>query len=325
MRPTALSSFMTHTCGLGAGIFTAMLVVLGALSVGGCATTEAYDPNQTTFGEPENAVAALIAAVERNDTALMESIFGTESADLLSSGDPVRDRREREVLSVALAQGWTLEPLKKDAMELVIGDEEWPFPIPLVRDRRGWWFDTEAGRAEVLYRRIGRNELATIGALRAYVIAQETYASEGRDGGAAGAYAQRIRSTPGRYDGLFWRRTTDATPPSPLSEFAAQAAAEGYGATDSAGPTPLRGYLFRILTRQGPAAPGGARDFIVDGRMTGGFAMIAWPAAYGDSGIMTFIVSGDGIVYEADLGPETGTVAAAIDRFDPDSRWNEVE
>ena len=298
---------------------------MGAFPLGGCATVEDHGRSQTTFDEPEAAVAALAAAVDVEGTSAMELLLGSDSADLLSSGDPIRDRREREVLSVALAQGWTLEPIDRNAMELVIGDEEWPFPIPLVRDRRGWWFDTEAGRAEVLYRRIGRNELATIGALRAYVIAQELYASEPRDGGAAGAYAQRIRSTPGRFDGLFWRRTTDATPPSPLSEFAAQAAAEGYGALESSGPTPLRGYLFRILTRQGPAAPGGERDFIVDGRMTDGFAMIAWPAAYGDSGIMTFIVSGDGVVYETDLGSDTGTVAAAIDRFDPDDRWTEAE
>jgi hypothetical protein len=212
-----------------------------------------------------------------------------------------------------------------DVYELVIGHEDWPFPIPVVHDRNGWWFDTVAGAEEVLARRIGRNELATIGALRTYVIAQREYAQTGHDGLDAGVYARQIRSDPGMHNGLYWPTESPDDPPSPLGAFAAAAEAEGYGADPDAGPQPYRGYHFRILTEQGTAAPGGKQDYIVDGRMTGGFAMIAYPAAYGSSGIMTFIVGPESIVYESDLGEQTASLAAAITTYDPGDDWSPVE
>jgi hypothetical protein len=208
----------------------------------------------------------------------------------------------------------------------VIGNEQWPFPVPLVREGDGWRFDTDAGKREVLARRIGRNELAVIGLCETYVIAQKQYAAEGRDGNPAGAYAQKIRSTSGKHDGLFWP-TKPGEKPSPLGDLAAQATSEGYAyrAAPAQGPRPFHGYLFRVLTRQGASAPGGAKSYVADGHMTGGFALIAYPAAYGNSGIMTFIVNQDGVVREADLGKDTAKLAGAIDAYDPDARFQPVE
>ena len=276
------------------------------------------------FDSPENAVEILAAAVRTSHTAELQAIFGPQGQEILSSGDAVADRRGREVFLIALDQRWRLEELDKDRRELVIGNEEWPFPVPLIKDGEGWRFDTEAGKTEVLARRIGRNELAAIGVCRTYVIAQKEYAGQGHDGKAAGAYAQKVRSEPGRQDGLYWPTPRPSDKPSPLGDLAAQATAEGYSA-DPKGPRPFRGYFFKILTRQGPAAPGGAIDYVVDGAMKRGFALIAYPAEYGNSGIMTFIVSHDGVVHEADLGPETLKVAGGVTAYDPGAPFGAVD
>ncbi len=299
--------------------------VLAAISIAGCATDSFSYQNQRAFAEPERAAIALREAADAHDLQALQAIFGPHGQAVLSSGDPVDDRHGREVFAVAMEQGWSLERLDDRTRELVIGHERWPFPIPLVKDSRGWWFDTEAGKWEVLARRIGRNELAAIGALRAYVVAQREYASKARDGRPPGVYAQKVRSDPGRRNGLWWPDDATDDAPSPLGEFAAQAAVDGY----EPDPTetrarPYHGYYYRILTEQGSSAPGGAMSYVVDGNMTGGFAMVAYPSEYGNSGIMTFLVGADGVIYEADLGTDTATIAGAIRAYAPDERWTAV-
>jgi hypothetical protein len=305
------------------------VLVLSALASG--ADAPPRTDGQTTFSTPERAVEALITAAKAADAPALLALFGPQGRDLLSSGDPVADRRDREVIVIAIGQGWRLnETDDPNRRELVIGNEQWPFPVPLVRDGSGWRFDSEAGKREVRARRIGRNELAAIGVCEAYVVAQKQYAAEARDGNPAGVYAQKVRSTPDKHDGLFWP-TKPGEKPSPLGDLAAQAASEGYTPTTPApaaqpqGPRPFRGYLYRILTRQGTSASGGARSYLVDSHMTAGFALVAYPAEYGNSGIMTFIVNQDGVVHEADLGKDTAKLAAAIDAYDPDARFHPVE
>jgi hypothetical protein len=300
-------------------------VLLLLLTTCGCADAPPPNTRPTAFATPETAVEALNAAASNRDTPAMLAIFGEDGRDILASGDPVADRRARDVFVIAMKQHWKLEEPDADHRELVIGNEQWPFPVPLVRQADGWRFDTDAGKREVRARRIGRNELTAIGVCNAYVSAQKQYAAQPHDGNTAGRFAQKIRSTPDRQDGLFWP-TKHGEKRSPLGDLAAQAAAEGYTATGpSQGPRALRGYFFRILTAQGPSAPGGAKSYLVDGQMTAGFALIAYPAEYGNSGIMTFIVNQDGVVHDADLGPDTAKLAIAITAYDPDGRFRPVD
>jgi hypothetical protein len=235
----------------------------------------------------------------------------------------VSDRHDREVMAIAMGQSWRWAPAGADRQELVIGDEQWPFPVPLAKVRGGWQFDTDAGADEMLSRRIGRNELRAIDVGRDYVKAQQAYASQPRDGKLAGLYAQQFRSSPGRQDGLYWRVGAEETP-SPLGHLVAQAVVEGYDENKSASQ-PLWGYHFRVLTAQGAAAKGGARSYIFNGEMSGGFALVAYPADYGRGGIMTFIVNHDGVVYQKDLGDDTLKVAAGLEAYDPDGTWTEVK
>lgn len=306
----------------------AALLVLGAVAPGlllGCATDSPAYQGQRTFDSAKDAVVALEAAAESRDTASLEAILGPDAGEVLSSGDPVADRHNREVFLVAMGQGWTIDRVDSNTKELVVGAELWPFPIPLERDSRGWWFDTQAGKDEILARRIGRNELATIGVLRNYAFAQREYASRGRDGKPAGIYAQRVRSDPGTHNGLYWPTEESDEEPSPLGELAARAASEGYSTSAEGGPRPFHGYYFRVLTRQGASAPGGAADYVVNGEMTRGFAMIAIPAEYLNSGVMTFLVGADGVVYERDLGPDTANLAGSIQSYDPTPDWTIAE
>jgi hypothetical protein len=283
--------------------------------------------NQRAFAEPETAVKTLADAVKTRDTKTLDEIFGPEGRAVLTSGDPVADKNAREVFTVAIAEQWKLVDDGADKKELMIGDEQWPFPIPLQKDSHGWWFDTAAGKEEVRARRIGRNELATIGVCRAYAKAQREYASEGHDGKPAGIFAQKLQSDDGKHNGLYWARARGDEKSSPLGEFAAKAVKEGYSADRKDKPTPFYGYYYRILTRQGAGAEGGAKDYIVGGEngggdMTGGFALLAYPAEYGNSGIMTFIVGSDGVVYEDDLGDDTSTTAARINEYNPGEGWD---
>ena len=279
-------------------------------------------PDRTRFATPDEAAKALLQALETNSADELKAIFGPDVEQNLSSGDPVSDRHDREVMALAMGISWRWDPAGSDRQELVIGDEQWPFPAPLTKVRGGWQFDTDAGREEILSRRIGRNELRAIDVGRAYVSMQQAYASQPRDGKAAGLYAQKLRSAPGRQDGLYWRVGAGETP-SPLGDLVEQAVVEGYD--ESRGSQPLWGYRFRVLTAQGSAAKGGARSYIVNGEMSGGFALIAYPAEYGRSGIMTFIVNQDGVVYQKDLGDDTPDAAAGLKEYNPDATWAEVK
>lgn len=301
----------------------AIIVLFAGLS--GCASKSSDFRNELVFSTPEAAANALAAAAISHNTKQLEAIFGPGGRESLSSGDPVADRSDREVFAVAIGERWSLRPIDSETRELVIGHEEWPFPIPLVKDARGWWFNTSAGKEEVLARRIGRNELATIGTLQSYVLAQREYAGEPRDGRPAGVFAQKIRSDPGRRNGLYWEVQRPGEPLSPLGGFVAKAVSEGYSTTSPQGMQAYHGYFFRILTRQGAGAPGGAKDYIIDGDMTGGFAMIAYPAQYGKSGIMTFLVGPDGRVFESDLGENSAHLSAAITEYNPDSTWTVID
>lgn len=300
------------------------LAVLIAACLTGCATNSPDYANQMVFKQPEDAAKRLAAAVTNKDPAELEAIFGDDARQTLASGDPVADRMNREVVALAMHEQWTLETKDSRTRELVIGNEKWPFPIPLVKDGRGWWFDTAAGKQEIHARRIGRNELATIDTLRTYATAQHEYAAASRDGKPAGAFAQQIRSNPGEHNGLYWPSAGPKDMPSPLGELFAAASAEGYTTESKEGAAPFHGYFFRLLKAQGPAAPGGAKDYVVNGSMTGGFAMIAFPAMYRNSGVMTFLVGPDGVVYQADLGEDTATIAGGTTAYNPDRQWQVV-
>ncbi len=282
----------------------------------------AQEPARKRFATPDDAAKALLNGFKTRDAEALKAIFGPDVEKDFSSGDPTADRNDRQAMALAMEQGWRWSPLGADRRELVIGDEQWPFPVPLVKAGDGWQFDTDAGREEVLSRRIGRNELKAIDLCRAYVLMQKEYARQPRDGKLAGLYAQKLRSAPGRQDGLYWR-TGPEERSSPMGDLMAQAAEEGY---DEGGgsPQPFWGYYFRILTAQGAAAKGGARSYIVNGEMSGGFALIACPAEYGRSGIMTFMVNQDGVVYETDLGKDTLKAASKLNAYDPGKTWSEV-
>ncbi len=281
--------------------------------------------SQKTFPTAEKAVQALAQAAQAYDLDGLLAIFGSEAEDLLSSGDPVDDRRNREVVLLAYQQGWRLVDQGANTKKLIIGDEGWPFPVPLVKEESGWRFDSEAGAEEVLARRIGRNELRVLELCMTYVQAQMEYASQGHDGKPAGIYARKTASDPGKQNGLYWA-VKPGEKPSPLGTQAAQAAADGYADTSSSsGPRPFRGYFFRILTAQGNEAPGGAKSYLVGGEMTAGFALVAYPVEYDDSGVMTFIMNQDGILYEKDLGGKTTENASQIREYNPDATWSKVE
>jgi hypothetical protein len=273
---------------------------------------------QKVFPTPEAAAQAVVEAARNSDEGVLLEIFGPEFTRLVSADK--RQAREGYARFVGAAQeALTLYPESDTHVTLILGDEAWPFPIPLVREAGGWRFDTATGAEEILNRRIGRNELAAIEVLRAYVQAQREYAAMPRDGTRVRKFAQRIRSTPGKQDGLYWDAPAGSGEEvSPFGPLLPDAASRQPG-------DPYDGYYFRILTRQGPAAPGGAYSYIINGNMVAGFAMIAYPAKYGNTGIMTFMVSHYGTVYQKDLGPKTAQRAAAIREYNPDSTWREAQ
>ena len=303
---------------------TTTLVVFALVAVlAGCSSKEADTPsNQRTFESPKAAVEALIAAVDKGNLAELQAIFGPDAQALIDSSDPVRGRRNQQVFRVAAAERWRLEAESPERNTLVVGFEDWPFPIPLVKDGRAWRFDTAAGKEEILARRIGHNELAAIRICNAYVGAQRTYAKAGHDRKPSGLYARAFSSTNGRQDGLYWEAPA-GQPRSPLGDLVAGAAVEAKKETGGE-PQPFHGYYFRILTAQGAAAPGGAADYMVNGELSRGFALVAWPALYDVTGVMTFVVNQDGKVFEKDLGPSTDTEARALNLYNPDASWTAV-
>jgi hypothetical protein len=285
----------------------------------------ADEVRQPTFATPEEAVAALTHAAKGRNLENLLAIFGPEGKDLVDVSDPATGRRNREVFVVAVTEGWRLVDRGPTRKVLVIGHEGWEFPVPLVRDGKTWRFDSAAGREEILARRIGRNELAAIRICRTYVAAQKEYAARGHDGKPTGVYARKFRSDPGKQDGLYWP-VARGEPHSPLGDLVAKAAQEGRSLDgNQQEPAPFYGYHFKILTGQGPNAAGGAKSYMVNDDMSAGFALVAWPAQYDATGVMTFVVNQDGIVHERDLGSATSSRARELTRYDPDSSWRPVQ
>jgi len=287
--------------------------------------SEAQSPAEPPmhFETPDAAAMALIEAAAAEGRDALEGVLGSD-LDELVSGDPVADAADRQRFVELAQEAAQIEDETEDGAILVIGPEDWPFPIPLAKDEQGWYFDTQAGIEEVLDRRIGLNELHAVATARAFVDAQMEYAAADPDGDGVRAYAGRLWSSEGKKDGLYWP-TQEGEPESPMGPLVAEAVEEGYQAREEGeGPRPYHGYYFRILTAQGPAAPGGAKRYFNDGRLTEGVALLAWPASYGNSGIMSFQVNQRGLVYEADLGEDTATAAAAIDAYNPDDAWEPV-
>lgn len=287
----------------------------------------AHDPAgadvvQADFATPEDAAAALIAGARAGDEAQLLRTLGPDGQRLIHSPDPVAEREGRMRLVAAYDKAHRIQTGADGRATLVVGTEDWPMPIPLVRSGGRWRFDTEASVQKIIDRRVGRNELNVIDVCRAFVTAQREYAASDRLGDGQRQYASRFESSGARHDGLYWE-TAPGEAPSPLGPLIARARAQGYtGQSEAGARAPFHGYYFRILLRQGPHAPGGAREYMVGQRMTGGFALLAYPAEWGDTGIMTFIVNQEGIVFEKNLGPETARLAGAIESYDPDRSWH---
>jgi hypothetical protein len=280
-------------------------------------------PQQKSFPSAEEAVKAAIAAARANNDKEMLAIFGSQAKEVLFSGDPVADKHRREQFLAAYDERNRVES-EGDNTILIVGKQDWPFPIPIVRKGQSWIFDTDKGKEEILNRRIGENELFTIQALLAIVDAQREYAIKDRDKNNLLEYAQKFVSDPGKQNGLYWQ-AKQGEPQSPLGPLLAQARSEGYKKQQSGGPPPYHGYFYRILTAQGKDAPGGAYSYLVKGQMIGGFAVVAYPAEYGSSGVMSFIVNHDGKVFEKDLGKNTASVATSMKAYNPDKTWTEVK
>jgi hypothetical protein len=278
---------------------------------------------QKTFSSPEEAVKAAIAAAKSNNDNELLAIFGARAKELLFSGDPVADKQRRAEFVAAYDEKNRLAT-EGESTILIIGKQDWPFPIPIVKKGESWIFDTEKGRQEILNRRIGANELFTIQVCLAIVDSEREYAMKDRDRNGLLEYAQKFVSDPGKKNGLFWE-TKAGEPESPLGPIMLQVRSEGYAGKPSSTPVPYHGYYYRILTAQGKNAAGGAYSYMVKGKMIGGFAVVAYPAEYGNSGIMTFIVNHDGKVFQKDLGANTATAAKNMKEYNPDNTWTEVK
>jgi hypothetical protein len=279
---------------------------------------------QQVFPSPDAAVGALVAASKADDIKALNSILGPEADQVVSSGDPVADNNARDNFLRRYQEMHRLAYDDQGRVIVYIGAENWPVPIPLVKKNGGWIFDTAAGKEELLYRRIGRNELFTIDVLEDLGEGQEEYASEPRDDESTGQYAQKIMSDTGKRNGLYWE-TAEGQPDSPIGPLVASATTEGYTKDNGGSPIPFHGYYYKVLTRQGKNAPGGAMNYLVNGKMTKGFAFLAYPAEYRASGVMTFIINQDGVVVQKDLGPDTAKLASQITEFNPDKSWREVD
>jgi len=296
---------------------TMRIAIISALCATICvATTFATD--QKTFATPVEAVRALMTATESGDTDALLAIFGDEGKDLIDSGDAVQDKAGREAFVKAYKAKHSIVKVDADTRLLQVGSKDWQMPIPIVQQDGKWRFDTAAGKQELIYRRIGENELGAIAACRGFIAAQTDYAAVGHDGLPAGIYARRLVSEPGKQNGLYWE-TAEGEPLSPAGPFLAKAADEGYQKGD-----PYHGYYYRTLKAQGAAAPGGAKNYLVDDLLKGGVALVAYPAQYKNSGVMTFIINQDGIVYQKDLGENTADVAKAMTEYNPDKSWKKV-
>jgi hypothetical protein len=295
------------------------------IAIAACASKPAEQETQETFSTPESAAAQLVAALRAGDIARLDRILGPDGHDLVDSGDAVADKNVRSAFVARYDEKHSIETSKDGRAILYVGKLEWPMPIPMVRTSEVWRFDTEAGREEILNRRIGANELDAVQTCLAGIDAQREYVAADRDGDGILEYARKFRSSPDARDGLYWP-TKAGEPLSPLGEFAARASAEGYvGAKPGEQRKPYHGYYYRILTAQGEHAEGGAYDYMAGDNMIGGCALVAWPAEYAVSGVMTFIVNHDGVVFEKDLGEDTDKIASTMPLYDPGPGWNRVK
>ena len=330
----AISKYALHA-------LASVALILATCLIAGVPNTYAQTPAQSTFSSPDDALQALVSAAKEKDRAALAKLFGPDY-DKLLTGDEVEDNKDLDEFSTAASEAAQLQKVNDSKFVVTVGHDNWPTPIPIVQKDGKWLFDTKAGLEEALNRKIGENELSAITTCRAYAVAQWEYYTEGdwnHDGVAE--YAQRLYSTPGKHDGLYWE-TSEDDKPSPLGKLVAAARAEGYGpkaeSPDAAGKggaqekeavsedrAPYHGYYFKILTRQGPAAPGGKYSYVINGNMIAGYAFVAYPDKWGSSGVMTFIVNQQGRVYEKNLGTNTAKVAAAMTEYNPDPSWKLVK
>ena len=313
MRRTKLNFDKSHWANLSKLAVVAMLLTV-------CVPTRsvAQQPGQKTFSSAEEATNALVMAVQADDKTMMLDILGPDGKQIISSGDETEDANSRANFVKRYQEMHRLMKEPDGTTVLFIGAHNWPAPIPLVHKGNSWYFDTEAGKKEILYRRVGRNELSAIRVCQELVAAQKEYSAEHKE------YAQKIFSDEGQHNGLYWE-AAEGAPQSPIGPLVASAVAQGYAKRRDGTPTPYRGYYFHILTRQGKNAPGGAKNYVVNGKMTEGFAFVAYPAEYRSSGVMTFIVSEDGVVYQKDLGRKTDVLAKAMKEYDRNPSWQKAE
>jgi len=310
-------TFLRHACRL-------IAVALAVIIIACTSTQDEAVVTQKGFGTALEAVNAFLAALKSDNEKELLTIFGEEARDLISSGDPVSDKEDHERFIAKYEQKNAMVE-EGEQMILIIGEHDWPFPIPLVKKGDQWFFDTQEGKEEILNRRIGKNELDTIQTMLAIVDAQLEYAMEDHDEDGLREYARKFKSDPGKKNGLFWE-TQEGEKPSPFGPLVAEARKAGYGEEKSTGdPSPYNGYYYRMLTAQGNHAPGGAFNYMVKEKLIGGFAVIAYPAVYGNSGIMTFMVNHEGVVYEKDLGKDTAKIGDESETFDPDPGWKKTQ
>ena len=295
-----------------------------AISVFICGCRKSDQPSYRTFTSPEAAGSALLAAANSGDQNALLAIFGPDSKDILVSGDPVQDKNAKEAFAAGYRVMHRWRRMPDDSQILLVGADNFPFPIPLKKNDGGqWFFDTAAGKEEVLRRRIGRNELSVIEVCGALADAQSAYYSQHHDDGKTNQYAPKFISDPGKQNGLYWE-SPEGQPKSPLGPLVAYATGEGYTLKPNS-HAPFHGYYFRMLSRQGGRAPGGAKDYVIDEKMVGGFAFVAYPAEYGNSGVTTFLMSQDGVLLQKDLGKATPAIASAMSEFNPDASWSIVQ
>ena len=304
-----------------------LLLALAAIIVltAGCQKPQQAPSGPKTFASPDDASRSVYEAAKAGDSNSLLAIFGPDATELIVSGDPVQDKAAREKFAANYDQMHRWGMLTNNGMVLNIGAENYPFPFPLMKNPSGqWYFDSNSAKQEILARRIGDNELSAIEVLNAIADAQADYFSQTHDGSNVHQYAQKIASEEGKHNGLYWKSADDQAE-SPLGPLAASASAEGYGGNSQPAPQPFHGYFYRILTKQGNHAQGGTKDYIVNGNMTGGFAVLAYPAEYRNSGVMTLIINQNESVFQKDLGEKTAELAKAINEFNPDNTWNPVE
>jgi hypothetical protein len=310
------------------GTVAKVVAVAALVALGACASETVKEPERTrgkTYDTPQAAVEALVSALRAGDAEQLKAVLGPGSEEVLSSGDEVADAAGRAEFLRLYDEKHALEQQDEATAMLDVGATEWPLPIPIVKGEKGWSFDTEAGKDEMLSRRIGRNELAAIQVCLAIADAQREYVAGNFAGGDVPEYAQKLRSSPGKRDGLYWP-TEAGQPESPMGDLVAAATEEGYALKGGEeGPRPYHGYYYRLLTAQGPAAPGGEMEYLAQGKLIGGFAVVAWPAEYGNSGLKTFMVSHQGVVYEKDMGEGTDALARTMTVFNPDGTWQKSD